>query len=152
MKTKRIEKSINILASKEAVWHVLTNLDLVSIWYEPFSAGAHAETDWQTGSKAKFIDNSGSGLLAEIKISKPGELLFMEMIGVVNNNVEDFDSEAAQAVKGGIERYVLTETDGTTELFITCDMETNYFEPMSLAWEKALDKIKELSEEVTIHN
>jgi hypothetical protein len=55
-------------------------------------------------------------------------------------------------VKGGIERYVLTEKNGTTELAIACDMEANYYGPMALAWDQALEKIKSLSEEITIHS
>ena len=142
-----IKKSIEIKSPKEKVWNVLLQDEFTRKWYALFSEGTHAETDWQVGSKAKFTDNSGSGLISRITINKPFEIISMEHEGfVAADGKEDYESDAAKAVKGGHETYMLSGADETTQLSIECDMDAQYFDIMSSAWDKALQKIKELSE------
>lgn len=145
MKRETIKKSITINAPKEKVWEVLINDEFTRIWYASFSEGTHAETDWQIGSKAVFTDNSKCGIVGRIIENKPNELISIEYMGVVMDGVEDYDSETANEVKGGVETYHLLENDGNTHLAISCDMGEKYFDTMSLEWDKALQKIKELS-------
>ena len=64
MKTKTINKSMDMQAPKEKVWSVLVDDDLTRKWYAVFGEGVHAKTDWKIGSKALFIGNDGSGLAA----------------------------------------------------------------------------------------
>jgi hypothetical protein len=143
---KTIKKSIAVNAPKQKVWEVLLNDETTRIWYAEFSAGSHAETDWKIGSKALFTDNSGDGLLGKIVENKNAEILSIEYLGAVVKGQEDYDSDMAKAVKGGMEIYKLTEINGVTELTISCDMDENWFDTMSLAWDRALQKIKALSE------
>lgn len=146
MEKQIIKKSIEINAPKEKVWDVLLNDQFIRIWYSAFGDGVKAETDWNLGSKAVFTDNSKSGMVGKIIAKKPGEILSVEYQGVVVDGVEDYDSDDAMNVKGGLETYELTEKDGVTKLAISCDMSEEYFEMMSEAWENALQKIKELAE------
>jgi hypothetical protein len=146
MKFKQIQKSIDIRASKEKVWQILTDQKYLLQWYAAFSAGSRAETDWQTGSKAIFQDDSNCGLVAHIVENKYAEKLIIEYDGEMINGKEVYDSPAAQAVKGGLECYYLRPDGDITHLAITCDMGEEYFQMMSDAWEKALDKIKKMSE------
>ena len=60
--------------------------------------------------------------------------------------MEDFESDDAKGIKGSLETYKLSEMNGVTHLVIESDMGEDYFEKMSLAWNKALIKIKELAE------
>ncbi|MES2731590.1 MAG: SRPBCC domain-containing protein [Bacteroidota bacterium] len=143
---KTIKKSISISAPKEKVWDILTNDKFTRIWYAEFSAGSHAETDWKVGSKAVFIDTNKSGMVGKVIASKPGEVLSVEYEGLINAGIEDYESEDAKQVKGGRETYLLSEKDGITNLSIESGMTEQYFESMSLAWDKALQKIKDLSE------
>ncbi|MBC7874963.1 MAG: SRPBCC domain-containing protein [Ferruginibacter sp.] len=148
MQTKTIKKSIEISTSKEAVWQVLIEDNFTRNWYAEFSEGSHAETDWKKGSKAIFTDNSKCGMVAKVIENKPYELIDLEYEGVVKDGAEDYESEIAKQVKGGHETYRLTEENGTTQLSIACDMAEDYFETMSLAWDKALVKIKSLAESI----
>ncbi len=50
-------------------------------------------------------------------------------------------------MKGVVEEYMLSETENGTHLDIACDMALERFDMMSAAWDKALIKIKELSEQ-----
>ena len=146
MKTKKIKKSIDISAPKEKVWDVLLNDKFSRQWYAEFSEGSHAETDWKVGSKVVYTDNSKGGLVGKVIANKPNEELTVEFTGVVYNAVENYDSEDAKAMKGALETYKLSGKSGNTNLAIESDMGEEWFEPMSQAWDKALGKIKSLSE------
>jgi uncharacterized protein YndB with AHSA1/START domain len=141
-----IKKQILINASKEAVWNVLTQDRHNRIWYAAFSPGTYAETDWQVGSKAVFKDERACGMIGIIKESKPGELLSIEYTGEIKNGVEDYDSEAVQAFKGGKEIYRLKDVADGTRLDIAGDMAPAYFDWMAAAWDKALVIVKDLAE------
>lgn len=146
MEMKVITKSIEIKAPKEKVWNVLLDDKSTRIWYAEFSEGTFAETDWKVGSKALFIDNTRSGMVSKVIVNNPGQMLSVEHQGIVMEGKEDYESEMAKAVKGGREIYMLSEKNGNTQLSIECDMAEQMFESMSLSWDKALQKIQELSE------
>jgi uncharacterized protein YndB with AHSA1/START domain len=143
---KTIKKSINISAPKEKVWDILLNDKFNRIWYAEFSEGTHAETDWKVGSKVVFKDNRQSGMIGKIIENKPDEALSIEYQGILNAGSEDYESAGAKQMKGGRETYQLSEKEGITKVSIESGMTEEYFDSMSLAWDKALQKIKELSE------
>lgn len=143
---KRIKMSIEINAPKEKVWEVLLNDQYTRQWYAEFSEGSHAETDWKEGSKAVFTDNTHSGLISKVTKNKPFEVFSLEYQGVVMAGEEDYESQVAKEIKGGLEAYQLSEMEGKTTLNIESDMGDEYFDSMSASWEKALKKVKQLSE------
>lgn len=146
MKKVTIKKSILLSAPKEIVWDVILNDKFTRIWYAAFSEGSHAQTDWRIGSKAIFTDYSNSGLIGKIVANEPYEIISIMYQGIVTNGKEDYDSEIAKDVLGGLETYRLTEKNGGTHLSIECDMGEDFFESMSMAWDRALEKIKQLCE------
>jgi uncharacterized protein YndB with AHSA1/START domain len=143
---KKIKKSVDIHAPKEKVWDILLNDEYTRIWYAEFSEGSHAETDWKVGSKAVFIDNSKSGLVAKVIANQPNEFISVEYQGLISDGKEDYASDNATGIKGDRETYQLVEKGGETHLSIDLDISEAYFEFMSEAWDKALQKIKALSE------
>jgi uncharacterized protein YndB with AHSA1/START domain len=148
MNKKTIEKTIDIHAPKERVWQVLQADELTRLWYAIFSEGTHAETDWKQGSRVVFRDASNSGMLGRIAESRPNEFLAIEYDGMVGEDgKEDYDSAMANEMKGGRETYQLSATGDHTNLAVSCDMSEQWYEPMSAAWDKAMVKIKELSEQ-----
>ena len=147
MKKLTIKKDVAVNAPKERVWEVLLEPQFTNIWYDSFSPGSHADTDWQLGSKAIFTDNSGCGIFGTIVERKPYESVSIEYSGFIYNGVEDYESPQAQQMKGSRETYRLLEEGGQTRLFIECDMGEDYFESMGAAWEKALQKLKEMAEQ-----
>ena len=146
MKTVKLEKSTVINASKEKVWEVLFADKYSRIWYALFMEGTHAITDWKLGSKVMFVDNDKNGLLGKIVANEPYKLLSIEYTGQVLNGQEDYDSEAAQQMKGGLETYRLSEKDGKVQVVVEGDMPEEMFDMMSEPWDKAMLKIKELAE------
>lgn len=141
-----IRKSIDIQAPREKVWEVLFNDKYTRIWYAEFSEGTYAQTDWQPGSKAVFRDKSGFGMVGRIITNKLYEKLSIEFEGVFTDGKEDYESADAHQVKGARETYILTEKEGGTQVSIESDMAQEHFESMSASWERALLKVKELSE------
>lgn len=148
MKRKTIEKAIDIAASRDVVWEILTDDRFTPRWYGEFSLGARPDTTWEEGSKVLFTDLSGGGLVGEVLINQPNQMLSIEYQGVVFGGEEDYTSEDAMSVKGGEETYLLTDEGGQTQLNIKSDIMPEYFDSMSVAWGRALEKIKLLSEEV----
>ncbi|MXV50930.1 SRPBCC domain-containing protein [Pedobacter sp. HMF7647] len=145
MELKRIEKTININAPITKVWPVLYRDELTRQWYSEFSTGTYAESDWKEGSKVIFKDESNSGIVGKVVSNKP-EYLAIEYTGVINDDKEDYESGMAKDMAGCQEIYKSSEVDGITTLEISCDMGEPYFEEMSKAWDRALEKIKQLSE------
>jgi len=141
-----IKKSININASQEKVWPVLIQDNFNRIWFAAFSEGVIAETNWQIGTKAKFIDNKGDGIVGTVIVNRLYEVLSIEYDGLMIAGTEDYESAEAQAVKGSRETYRLSEKEGATQLTIECDTAEEYFGMMAAAWDNALLKIKELAE------
>ncbi|GHB53944.1 SRPBCC domain-containing protein [Persicitalea jodogahamensis] len=147
MKRKTIEKAVEIAASREKVWEILTDERFTPRWYGEFSFGARPKTNWEEGSKVLFTDVSGGGLVGEVLVNEPPLMLSIEYQGVVFGGEEDYTSEEAMSVKGGKETYLLTHKEGATELSVEVEMAEDSFDSMTLAWKRAMAKIKTLAEE-----
>jgi hypothetical protein len=144
---KTIKKTILIRATPKKIWDVLFTDRTYRIWASEFAKDAYAETDWKAGSKAKFIDpSSNSGMIGRIAEVKPNEFLKIEYDGFIEKGKEDYESEGAREMKGGIESYTLSEKSNGVELAISCDMAEQWFDQINEAWDRALLKIKELAE------
>jgi hypothetical protein len=85
-------------------------------------------------------------MVGKVVAVKPYDLISVEFQGFVVAGQEEYESEGAQAVKGGFETYRLSEKGGGTQLDIEADMGTEWLDQMSLAWDRALNKIKALAE------
>ena len=146
MPNKTIVKEVKIQAPRERVWEVMTKDSYTRQWYEAFSPGSHAETDWKQGSKAVFKDNSGKGIIGFIKTSKPNELIEIGYNGFLDNGKEDYESDYAKSMRDMVERYTLKPSGNGTELLIECDMDDQWYDKMSAKWDEALVILKKLAE------
>jgi uncharacterized protein YndB with AHSA1/START domain len=146
MSFRTIEKVITLRAPQKKVWEILTRDDHTRTWYAAFREGSHAVTDWKEGSKAAFLDNDDNGIVGIIETSQPFSLLSLVYTGAIKKGVEDLDGPDAIQVKGGHETYRLTEINGGTELHISLDMDSSFFDYMSKSWDKALEIIQDLAE------
>jgi uncharacterized protein YndB with AHSA1/START domain len=142
---KTIEKSRTIPVPKEKVWTVLLEDDYTKSWYHEFGEGVRSETDWIVGHPVKFFDAQDNGIFGKVLTKQPYDLIELEYDGVIVKGEEDRESEQARKTAGAREVYRLEEQDGTTVLTVTCDADERYFDEMAAAWDRALDKIAELS-------
>ena len=146
--------SIVINAPKEKVWHTMLDLDNYKIWTEPFMPGSFYEGNWDQGSKMLFLapDENGnmSGMVSQIKESRPYEFLSIEPKGVVKDGKENTTGEEAKEWAGSHENYTFKEIDGKTEVIVDLSLRGEIDEELNLylldAWIKALQILKELAE------
>jgi uncharacterized protein YndB with AHSA1/START domain len=146
MTLQAIHKPIEIQAPAEKVWQALLDENHIREWYKSFGEGVEAETDWQLGSKAVFKDQKGNGIIGRIVQRIPNKAITIEYDGFRVDGQPDFESEGAKAAKGSQERYTLQPTANGTMLVVDCEMDESYIDMMSAAWDKALEKIKQISE------
>jgi len=142
-----IKNTIEINATREKVWQVLTDEQYYLQWYALFCEGTTAITDWKEGSKVVFAANN-MGLVGKIAVYRPNEELLIQMTGILNNGVEDYDSPDAKNAQQATEHYLLTEKNGKTILQTAADIDEEYYEQTSESWDAAKEKIKQLAEQL----
>lgn len=146
MKKSKLSLSKDINASKEKIWNVLLQDETYRKWAAVFYEGSYAEGSWEEGSKILFKAPQGDGMVSRIVLNKPNEIITIEHLGILKNNVEDYKSEEAKKWSGSKETYRLESTGSAVKLTVEMDILDEYFDWFRETWEKALEKVKVLSE------
>lgn len=142
--------TITINAPREKVWNTLWDDATYCKWTSAFAEGSRAETDWQEGSKILFSDGKGDGMVSVVEENRPNEFMSIKHLGVVMNGVESVDSEEAKPWAGALENYTLENDGGKTKLHVSLSgakIPKEFVDYFETTWPKALDKLKELSEQ-----
>jgi hypothetical protein len=139
-----------IAANPKKVWDILWNDESYREWTSVFSEGSKAETDWEEGSKVLFLDGKGQGMVSMIAAKRPVEFMSFRHLGVVKDGVEDTTSPEVKEWAGSTENYTLADVNGGTELTVEMDLSEQWKEYFEKTFPKALDKIKEIAERVTV--
>lgn len=120
-------------------------------WTEVFASGSHYKGDWKKGSKILFLapDESGKmgGMVSRIKENRKYQFISIEHLGIIENGKEDTSSEAVEEWAGALENYTFKEQNGKTKVLVEMDTDEEYEEMFQDMWPKALQKLKELSEQ-----
>lgn len=143
---EKIKFDVVINAPREKVWEILWNDETYREWTSAFSEGSMVETDWQKGSKVLFGDGKGSGMVSRIADNVPNQYMSFEHLGMVENGVEDMESEKVKEWAGAMENYTLNSEDGKTRLLVEMDITDEHKDSFMAMWPKALEKLKELAE------
>jgi hypothetical protein len=148
---EKYRTTIFIDALPQRVWDVMLSDQTYRDWTSAFSPGSHYEGDWSEGSKILFLgpgpDGSGEGgMVSRIQENRPYEYLSIEHLGIVQNGVEDTQSDAAKKWAPAFENYTFAEKDGGTELTIDMDIDENEKQNFERMWTAALSRLKELAE------
>ena len=146
MTKQKLNLSTEINASKEKIWKVLLEDETYRQWTTPFSEGSYAEGNWEEGSKMLFLGPTGEGMVSRIILHKPNEIISIEHYGMLKNNIEDLESDEVKKWAGAVETYRLEPNRTGNTLFIEMDVTDEYADWMKTAWQKALEKVKELAE------
>ncbi|RPE08046.1 SRPBCC domain-containing protein [Chitinophaga lutea] len=145
---EKLHFSTSINAPREKVWDVLWNKATYPAWTSVFGEGSTAETDWKEGSEVRFFDSTHQeGMLSRIAVKKPNEYMSFQHLGMIKNGVADTESPEVKAWAGAEENYTLHSANGQTELAVDMDITAEHAEYFKNAWPKALEKVKELSEQ-----
>lgn len=143
--------SIVINAPKAKVWHTMLDDKTYRVWTEAFNAGSHYVGDWSKGSRILFLGpdpNTGKmgGMVSRIAENRLHEYISIEHLGMVQDGVEDTNSDAVKAWAGAHENYTFKEKNGKTELLVDMEITEEFKEMFEDIWPKALQKLKELAE------
>lgn len=141
------EFKITINGPREKVWQVLWDDASYREWTSVFAPGSYAKTDWQKGSEVQFLDSNNDGMISKVAENIPNEYMSIEHLGHVKNGVEDRHSEEVKKWAGAHENYTLKNVNGHTELVVDMDIAEEYKDYFVKTWPKALEKVKELSEQ-----
>jgi hypothetical protein len=85
-------------------------------------------------------------MVSKISDNIPEEYMSFTHLGEVKNGVEDVTSEKVKDWAGAQENYRLIDLAGKTELQVEADIASDYAAMFREMWPKALDKVKQLSE------
>lgn len=139
--------SATIDAPKERVWEILWGKDTYPAWTAAFSEGSMAQTDnWKKGSKVLFTDGKGSGMVAIIEDNRANEFMSFKHIGMVNDGVEDTESDKVKEWAGAHENYMLKDDNGKTSLTVEMDISKEWLEYFTKTWPVALENVRRLAE------
>jgi len=142
----RLTYSTTIQAPRDVVWRTMLEDETYRAWTSAFQEGSYAVTDWKPGSKALFLAPDGSGMVSRVAEHRPNEFLSLEHLGVVNEGVEDTESEEVRKWAGARENYTLTEGRETVNLRVDMDATEEHKKFFEEVWPKALATLKDLSE------
>ena len=145
-----VRYSIEIAAPREIVWDTTIGEESYREWTKPFEPTSFYRGSWTTGSKIHFLmktkDGKESGMSSEIAESRRPEFISIRHLGVVQNGVEDFTSEAVKTWAPGYENYALEESDGGTRFVVDIDVTAEHKAMFEKIWPDALKKLKALAE------
>jgi uncharacterized protein YndB with AHSA1/START domain len=147
---EKLNFNIEINAPKEKVWDTMLEDKTYRQWTEVFMPGSHYVGDWNKGSKILFLapDDKGKlgGMVSRIKENRKYDYVSIEHLGVVSDGKEDTTSEAGKSWAGALENYTFTHKNGKTEVLVEMDTTEEYKDMFNDMWQKALKKLKEISE------
>jgi len=144
METLHFSTTIN--APKERVWSTMLDDETYRQWTSGFMEGSYYEGCWEKGSEIRFLGPDLSGMTSRIEENRLHEFISIEHLGIVQNGVDDTESEGARAFSGAHENYTLRETDGITELSVDIDTTDESRKMFEDTWPQVLLKLKQLSE------
>lgn len=150
MKENKMAKEvfkIEISAPKEKVWKVLWNEDSYRKWTVPFSEGSYIESDWQIGGRTLFLGGEGNGMVSTIDQLIENKIMSFKHLGMIKDGKEDLESEEVQKWAGLLETYILESSENKTTLSVEMDIEDDYKDYFMEAFPKALNIVKQLSEQ-----
>jgi uncharacterized protein YndB with AHSA1/START domain len=143
-----VDKSIEVNASLQRVWDVLTQREHTAEWASEFSAGGpglYIESGWDLGSPVLWKDKKG-------RVVVEGVVTALERHSLLRFTVFDVREKPPQAaLEDGI-TFKLTERDGRTTLWVSqgdfahmSDGE-QYRDLSAEIWDRALARVKRLAE------
>lgn len=143
---KTLAFDVPIQAPREQVWRTMLDLDGYRDWTSAFCEGSTYEGSWEAGSRIRFLDPNGNGMVSEIAEHRPAEFVSIRHLGEVQDGADDTTSEKVAAWAPACENYTFTDADGGTRLEVTVEILPDYEDWMRETYPKALARLKALCE------
>lgn len=152
MPQKQFKKDIK--ASAQKVYEAMLGLKdktTYEYWTATFNPTSTFRGSWDKGSKIIFsgTDENGKkgGMVSEIVEHKPAEFVSICHYGFLDGDTEVTTGEQVEKWAGGHENYHFQENNGITTLTVEMDIIDEYLDYFNEKYPKALDKLKEISEQ-----
>lgn len=144
---KQLQYSIEIDADKSHVWRTMLEPGLYEQWVKAFSEASRFEGKWAQGETVRFVDQNMGGTQAILEIFKPYDCILAKHIAMISQDgKEDTESDGAKQWIGTTEKYLFSESAGTTTLTVEMATHPSFAEMFDTCWPKALENIKALAE------
>ncbi|MFZ1495519.1 MAG: hypothetical protein WAS72_00600 [Saprospiraceae bacterium] len=152
MKKLQFKKEINATAQK--VYETMLGLidkSTYEQWVSVFNPTSTYEGKWDKGSKIYFIgtDENGKkgGMVSEIVEHQPAKFISIKHNGFLDGDTEITTGEQVEKWAGGHENYTYQENNNITTVTVDMDTIEEYLDYFNNTYPKALDKLKEISEQ-----
>lgn len=146
MKKLFVHKSVTINAGAAKIWETLTRPELTRYWLGEFGIDGHVHSDWRFGSEVLWKEKSGRARVrGNVIILEPYELLRFTAID------KRMEEKTPPSSEDGV-TYEFSEKSGGVELavrhgnFAKAKNGEKFYRTAAEAWERALAKIKRISE------
>ncbi|AUV87962.1 SRPBCC family protein [Vibrio campbellii] len=139
---------VEIAATPQRVWSVLTDVELYKRWAQAFSPQSRFDGVWEEGGDITFFDPDMGGTRAVIDTVQPLHKLEFHHVAIFNpDNRQQLDGDLASKWIGSREIYEIDTLDDRLLLSITIYTHSDFVSMFNHGWEKALPLIKTISEE-----
>ncbi|UTZ28418.1 SRPBCC domain-containing protein [Vibrio campbellii] len=139
---------VEIAATPQRVWSVLTDVELYKRWAQAFSPQSRFDGVWEEGGDITFFDPDMGGTRAVIDTVQPLHKLEFHHVAIFNpDNRQQLDGDLASKWIGSREIYQIDTLDDRLLLSITIYTHSDFVSMFNHGWEKALPLIKTISEE-----
>ncbi|HIB36858.1 SRPBCC domain-containing protein [Mesonia sp.] len=152
MKKLNFHKEID--ASAQKVYETmlgLKNKETYEFWTAIFNPTSTYEGNWDKGSKILFVgeDENGKrgGMISEIVEHLPAQKVSIRHYGFIDGDQEITTGEEVEKWAGGKETYIFEEKNKKTFLTVEMDTIENYETYFNECYPKALEKLKEITEQ-----
>jgi uncharacterized protein YndB with AHSA1/START domain len=145
---KRVYFTSIINAPRQTVWDAMIGPETYKDWTTPFAEGSYYDGSWEQGSRIRFLGPDGGGMVSVIDENRPLERIDIRHLGMIQNGVEDTESEEVKKWAPSHEIYELSDAPGGsgTEVHVELDVAPDWEGFMLETWPKALDRLKAISE------
>lgn len=150
---KKLQFKTDIKASAKKVYNTMLGIDNIKTyeqWTAEFNPTSTYEGNWDKGSKIYFVgtDENGKrgGMVSEIADNVPYKFVSIRHYGILDGKNEITEGPDVEKWAGGLENYSFEEHNGVTTVTIESDVDEDYLDYFNTTWSKALNKLKELSE------
>lgn len=151
---QKLQFKKEIKASAQKVYETMLGLKdkaTYEYWVATFNPTSTYEGSWDKGSKIRFVgtDENGkkAGMVSEIEEHKPAEFVSIRHYGFLDGDTEVTTGEQVEQWAGGHENYTFEESDGITTVTVDLDTIDDYLDYFNSTYPKAMDKLKEISEQ-----
>lgn len=146
----KLKFDVNINAPIDTVYSSMISKDTYSQWTAEFNPSSSFKGSWDKGSKILFVgcdaEGNEEGMVSRIKENIPNKFISIEHLGLLKGSEEITSGVEVEKWAGGLENYYFYSEGNKTKVEVICDSYPEYDEYFSAMWPKALNKLKEISE------